>query len=146
MASQPVLPNEVLIRRGGACAPQHKARSPKRTSLLERLLVSKFRYRYPVLYGLFFELRSFLHSIQPVRKQGGTRSLEIGSVFQQQDAQPYLVRNMRTQARTRDIQKLLSDCPSLSAEDCHLFLRGLDAGQEYSESFDTAGSCGDMQS
>lgn len=134
-----------LPKGGGDDGRSRISPHPKKASLLEWLSVSKFPYRHPVLYGLLFELRSFLHRIQLVRKRGGTRSLEIGLTYQQQDAQSGLVPNSQTQARTLGIQKLLSAYPWVSGEDCHLFLIGWNAAQEWRESFDIVKSSGDKQ-
>lgn len=124
------------------CAPRHSGQSQRISSFWERLPHSTFPYRHPVLHGLLLELRSFYHRIQLVWQRGGTRALQIGSVFQSLDGEPYLALNRRTQARSQDIQQLLSDFPWVSSEDCHLFLAGWEAGQEYSESSDTAESNG----
>jgi hypothetical protein len=80
--------------QGGACAQPHRVPSQKTASLLERLSVSKFPWRYPVLYGLIFELRTFYHRIRLLWIRGHIRPLEIGLTFQ--EASPgYLVRNRR---------------------------------------------------
>ena len=131
MDRQPLLPNVFpLIRQSGACAQHRKLQCRQTASLLERLSVSKFPRRHPILYGLAFEFRTFYHRIQLLGRRGCTRPLEIGPVFE--EASPgCLVHNKRTQARSRDIQKLLADSPYLSFEDCHLFLLGWDAGEEW---------------
>lgn len=125
------------IPRSAICAPLHSRRSLRNASLWEKLSASKFPFRHPVLHGSLFELRSFFHRILLLWRRGGTRSIEIGSVYQQQGAQQHLVRNKRTQARSRDIQKLLSDFPWLSGEDCHLFLMGWSAGSEWRSDSDS---------
>lgn len=132
--------DEVLVvRQSGVYDRPRKERSLKTSSLLERLSVSKFPLRCPRLYGLLFELRSFAHRIRSLWKRGHTRPIQIGLAFQL-DAQQFLVRNKRTQARSTDIQKLHADSPWLSLEDCHLFLRGWDAGEEWHRSLGTATS------
>jgi hypothetical protein len=80
---QTLLSGELPLRRSGACAHRRIKLYLKNASLLERLSVSKFPFRHPVLYGLFLELRSFAHRIRSLVKRGGTRPLEIGSVYQQ---------------------------------------------------------------
>jgi hypothetical protein len=145
MACQRASPHEVLINRSEVCVQTRIAPNRKMSNLLERFSVSKLPFRRPVLYGLFLELRSFLHRIQALTKRGGTRPLEIGSVYQRLNAGPFPVLNKRTQARSRDIQKLLSDFPWLSSEDCHLFLTGWDSGREYSEVLGTARSSENKQ-
>jgi len=129
MDRRPLLPNVFpLTRQSGAGAPRRTLQCRQNASLLERLSVSKFPRHYPRLYGLLFEVRSFRHRIQLLWRRGSTRQLEMGSVFV--EASPgFLSRNKRTQARSKDIQKLLADCPYLSFEDCHLFLLGWDAGE-----------------
>ena len=111
-------------------------RTRKTSSLLKWLSVSKFPFRHPVLYGSLLELRSFLHRIQSLRKQGDILPLEIGLAYQQSSDPKYLVRNRRTQARSQGIQKLLSGSPWLSTEDCRLFLKGWDSAEELGK-----GSC-----
>jgi len=78
MASQPVLSGDLPLHRSGAYAQPRTKLCPKSASLLERLSVSKFPFRHPVLYGLFLELRSVAHRIRSLMKRGGTRPLEIG--------------------------------------------------------------------
>jgi hypothetical protein len=142
MASQPVLPDEILIRRTVVGDPPRIAQCPKTASLLERLSVSKFPFRHPVLYGLLLELRSFSHRILCLGRQGDIRALEIGLVYQRSFPETNLVLNRRTQARTQDIRKLLSDSPWLTTEDCRLFLTGWDRGQEYGEGSGTLKNSG----
>ena len=138
--AQHVPVDEVLVvRQSGVYDRLHKERFLKTSSLLERLSVSKFPLRSPRLYGLLFELRSFAHRIRSLWKRGHTRPIQIGLAFQL-DAQQFLVRNKRTQARSTDIRKLHADSPWLSLEDCHLFLRGWDAGEEWRRSFGMATS------
>jgi hypothetical protein len=105
-------------------------RHQKKSSFLHRLSESKFPTIFPRLYGLLFELRSFRYRIVFLWRRGGTRSLQIGPVFDA-DRNGFLVQNKRTQARNWDIQKLLSDFPFLAPEDCHLFLLGWDAGSGF---------------
>jgi hypothetical protein len=105
--------------------------SPEIANPSEVPSVSKFPYRYPRLHGLFLELCSFLHRIPQVWRQGGTRRLEIGSVYQRQDDQISFRLNMQTQARIRDMQRLLVQVPWCSGEDCRLFLLGWNAGSEW---------------
>src|ERR1700680_3281932 len=69
----------------------------------------------------------------------------MGSTYRQQDGQPYLVLNRQTQARTPGIQQLLSDCPGLPGEDCHLFLTGWSAGRESGGRLDSVESSEDGQ-
>src|SRR5260370_41612434 len=71
--------------------------SQKNASLLERLSVSKFPFRHPVLHGLLLELRSFRHRIQLLWQRRGTRLLEIGLVYQQTCHPLHLVLNRQTQ-------------------------------------------------
>ena len=130
---------DVRIRQGATCGPPHTKQNRRTSSLLERLSLSKFPTRHPVLYEAFFELRSFYHRIQLLRSRGGSRRLEMGLVFEPA-SHGYLVRSRRTHARNRDTQKLLSDYPWLSLEDCHLFLLGWDAGEEWRERADNTAS------
>ncbi len=134
------MPNDGLpLGHSEACVRPRTKRFPKNASLWEQLSVSKFPQRHPVLYGSLFELRSFAHRIRSLVKRGGIRPVEIGLAFQL-DAQQFLVRNKRTQARRTGIQKLHADSPWLSFEDCHLFLTGWDAGEEWHRSSGTARS------
>jgi hypothetical protein len=141
-ASQRVSSGVLPLGHSEVDAQPHIARSLQNSSFWERLSVSKFPYRHPVLYGSLLELRSFAHRIRSLVKRGDIRPVEIGFVFQQSPFQQHLVRNRRTQARTTDIQKLLSDCPWLSGEDCYLFLQGWIAGEEWHRSLGTAESGG----
>jgi len=144
--AQTVLPSGVSgIHRSAICAQPRTERCQKTSNLLERLSMSKFPYRHPVLYGLLFELRSFGHRIQSLRKRGDIRPLEIGFVYQPLDAHGCLVRNKLTQARSTGIQQLLAEYPWLSAEDCYLFLVGWNAGREWHESLGTAENSDDRQ-
>lgn len=131
MASQRVLPDELPLGHSETCDHAHTKLFLKNASLLERLSVSKFPYRHPVLYGSLLELRSFLHRIQSLRKQGDIRPAEIGLVYQQSPVRGYLVRNMRSQARTQGIRKLLCDSPWLTTEDYRLFLAGWESAEEW---------------
>jgi hypothetical protein len=89
------------VRRNGVCGHSHTERTLRNTSLLERLSVSKFPFRHPVLHGLLLELRSFRHRIQRLWQQGGTRFLETGPVYQQKGPLSHLVLNRQTQLRTQ---------------------------------------------
>jgi len=119
------------IRQSAAYALPRTGRCRKTATFLERLSLSKFPSQYPVLYGSLLELRSFFHRIQSLARRGDILSLEIGPVYQQRDAQRGLVRNKRTQARKMGIQKPLSDFPWQTGEDCHLFLCGWNAAEEW---------------
>ena len=129
-------------RQDVACVPLHTAQSQKTATLWEWLSASKFPYRHPVLYGSLLELRNFAHRIQSLRKQGDIRPAEIGLVYQQSPLPGYLVRNTRSQGRSRGIQKLLSHSPWLTTEDCRLFLAGWDMAEEWRERLDTEDSSG----
>jgi hypothetical protein len=100
------------------------------SSLLERLSVSRFPYRFPRWYALLLELRTFYHRIQLLRKRGRIAYLEMGPAW---EASPTggLVPNKRAQARSMDMQQLLSLYCWLSPEDCHVYLLGWDAGEGY---------------
>jgi hypothetical protein len=126
------------IRQSGACAQPHTAPSPKTASLLQRLSVSSFPFRHPLLYGSLLELRSLIGRIRCLWKQGDIRPIEIGLVYQQESAGSHLVRNRRSQARSRGIQQLLVACPWASSEDGRLFLAGWDAAEEWHKSLDSA--------
>jgi len=113
----------------GATDGQPRSEPNLRTSnSMASLSVSKFPFRFPILHGLFLELRSFLHRSQLVWQRGGTRPLEIGSVYQRQDDQISFRVNMQTQARILDMQRLMASVPWCSGEDCQLFLLGWNAG------------------
>jgi hypothetical protein len=137
--SRPTPPNELReIHRSAACVHSRTAPSRKTPSLLERLSLSKFPWRHPVLYGSLLELRSLVGRIQCLRRQGDIRPIEIGLVYQQTSAGSHLVRNRRSQARSRGIQQLLAACPWASNEDGRLFLAGWDAAEEWREILDSA--------
>lgn len=106
---------------------------------------SKFPFRHPRLHGLFLELRSFLHRILLVWRQGGTRPLEMGLVYQASDDQKSFHVNTRTQARIRDTQELLKRFPWCSGEDCQIFLLGWDSGSEWRGYADTSSKNVDRQ-
>src|SRR5271165_6653995 len=70
--------------RSAACAPSHK--EPSRGSSTFRgqwqaPKLPRFLYGYPRIYGLFWEVRSFLHRSLLVWKRGGIRPLPVGKVF-----------------------------------------------------------------
>jgi hypothetical protein len=117
----------------------------KNASPLERLSVSKFPFRRPILHGLLLELRSFRHRIQLLWQRGGTRLLETGLVYQQTLPQSYPVLNKQTQLRTQGIKRLLAEFPWLTGEDCHLFLLGWNAGLESGVCLDTAQNSADIK-
>lgn len=131
MEVEPVLPNEVQSHQSEACVQPRIAQSRRNASFWEWLLASSFPYRHPVLYGSLLELRNCLHRIQSLRKQGDIRPAQIGPVYQQSQLPGYLVRNKRSQGRSLGIQKLLSDSPWLTTEDCRLFLAGWDTAEEW---------------
>jgi hypothetical protein len=133
------------VRPSAVGAQPRSERNRQTASLFERLSASKFPFRHPILHGLLFELRSFRHRIQLLWQRGGTRLLETGSVYQQTGPPSCLVLNRQTQLRTQGIQRLLSECPWLSGEDCYLFLMGWNRGWESCEGLDTAKSSGDMR-
>jgi hypothetical protein len=127
------------LRQTGAYVQPRTWLSHRISSLLERVSRSNFPTRHPVLYGSLFELRSFSHRIRLLRSLDGICHLEMGRSFEP-TCHGHLARNKRTHSRSRDTQKLLEDCPWLSTLDCHLFLLGWDAGEEFRGSLDTAGS------
>jgi hypothetical protein len=132
--------------QGGVDAQPYNERYPKNANLPEQPSASKFPVRHPILHGLFLELCSFRHRIQLLWQQGGTRSLEIGPVYQQTNSQSYPVLNKQTHLRIQGIQRLLAECPWLSGEDCRLFLLGWNRALESGAILDdTAQSNVDMQ-
>jgi hypothetical protein len=141
-ASQRVSNGALPLGRSEIGGQLRKELCPKNASLLIPLSVSRFPQRHPVLYGSLLELRSFGHRIRFLVKRGGIRPAEIGPVYQQSPVPGYLVRNTRSQARIQGIQKLLSDSPWLTTDDCHLFLAGWDSAEEWRASSDTAESGG----
>lgn len=126
------------IDLNAASVPLCNAQSQRRSNRAVRPSVSMFPLRHPVLHGLVCECRTFLHRMTVLCKRGGTRQLQMGLVHQPSSTGEYLVSNKRTAIRIRDIQKLVSDHHSLSAEDCHLFLQGWDKGSEFRASSDSA--------
>jgi hypothetical protein len=139
--ARPALPNGFReIRQSGACVQPRIAQNPRTASFWERLGVSTFLWRFPVLYGSFLELRNCAHRIQSLRKQGDILPAEIGLVYQRSQAPAYLVRNRRSQGRSLGIRKLLSDSPWMTTEDCRLFLAGWDTAEEWRERSDTEDS------
>jgi hypothetical protein len=133
------------IRRSAACDQPSSEHHPRKSNLWEQLSASKFPWRFPVLHGLFCELRSFYHRIRLLWKRGHTRQLETGYIYQPSQIPEYLELNKRTQARTLGIQKLLSDFPWMSAEDCYPFLLGWDAGEEWCEHLNSVKNDGRSQ-
>ncbi len=133
------------VHRSVTGVPLRTLPSQKNASLLERLSVSRFPFRHPVLHGLLLELRSFRHRIRLLWQLGGTRLLETGSVYQQTSHPLYLVLNRQTRLRTLGIQHLLAEQPWVSGEDCRLFLMGWNKGWESSEASDMANSSEDMR-
>ena len=130
-----------VIRKTGplpiaACVQPHSMPNRKTSSLLEWLSASKFPFRHPVLYGLFLELRSFVHRIRSLRKPGDIRPLQISSVYQQSSESQHLRLNTETQARSEGKQKLLADSRWATTEDCRLFLAGWEAAGEWYRSLD----------
>ena len=119
--------------QSGDCVRPCSERYPRHASFWDRLAASKFPFRHPLLHGLLLELCSFRHRIRLLWKRGGTRLLEIGSVYQEQGHPSCLVLNRQTHLRTQGIQRLLSECPWLTGEDCHLFLTGWNAALESCE-------------
>lgn len=138
------LPKEAFyLSEDGAYVPPRNGRYLRIANLLAGCSVSRLPYRLPRLYGLFLELRSFLHRIRLVWRRGGTCFLETGPVYQQTFLPSPLALNRQTQLRTHGIQRLLSDCPWLSGEDCYLFLMGWNVGWESCDGLDTAKSSAD---
>jgi hypothetical protein len=125
-----------LMGRSAIGDHSDNGQSPEIANTSEVHSVSRFPYHYPRLHGLFLELCSFLHRIPLVWRQGGTRPLEIGSVYQRQDDQISFRVNMQTQARILDMQQLLASVPWCSGEDCQLFLLGWNAGSGWSDGLD----------
>jgi len=92
--------------------------------------VCKFQMRYPRLHRSFLELRSVVHRIRLLWRQGSIDLPRMGHEWYR-DADHNLRVNMRTQGRIRDIQNLLARQSWASPEDCRLFLSGWDAGCEW---------------
>jgi len=126
----------VLMGRSAIGDQPDNGQSPEIANPLAVPSVSKFPYRYPRLHGLFLEPCSFLHRIPLVWRQGGTRPLEIGSVYQRQDDQISFRVNMQTQARILDMQRLMASAPWCSGEDHQLFLLGWNAGSGWRDALD----------
>jgi hypothetical protein len=109
-----------------------RSEQTRRNAILRgRLWVSNFLYRHDVLYGSLLELRNSCHRIHSLWKQGCIRPAEIGPVYQQSPVPGLLVRNTQSQGRSLGIQKLLSDSPWMTAEDCAIFLLGWDKAEEW---------------
>ena len=125
------------IHQSEACVQPHSVPNQKSANLWERLSLSRIPYRFPVWYGSLLELRSCFHRIQSLLRQGDIRPAEIGPVYQQSLVPEYLVRNTRSQGRSLGIQKLLSDSPWMTTEDCRIFLSGWDTAEEWRERLDT---------
>ncbi|HTC47094.1 MAG TPA: hypothetical protein VK722_07210 [Candidatus Aquilonibacter sp.] len=102
------------------------------SSLWEQLSLSKFPYRWKLLYGLLLEIRSFYHRILLLQKRGCIRQLEMGLVYEKAN-DGSLTLNKQTRARTQDMQRLLASLPWLSPEDGYLMLLGWNAGSESRE-------------
>lgn len=126
------------LHQSAVCVRPHTAPSRKTASLLERLSVSKFPFRDPVLCGSLLELRSLIGRIRSPSKQGDIRPIEIGLVYQQTSVGSHLVRHRRSQAHSRGIQQLLAASPWAPCGDGRLFLAGWDAAKEWRKSLDTA--------
>lgn len=139
------LPTEPFyLSKNGVYVPPRNGRYLRIASLLAGFSISRLPYRFPRLHGLFLELCSFRHRIQLVWRRGGTCFLETGPVYQQTSLQSHPVLNRQTQLRTQGIQRLLSEYPWLSGEDCNLFLMGWNKGWKSCETLGTANSSGDM--
>jgi hypothetical protein len=106
-------------------------------NLLEGLSASRFSFRFPRLYGLILEYRSFYHRIRYLRKRADIRQPQMGPLWETSEF-GHLIPNRRTRARIQDMQQALSLQPWLSPEDWQLFLEGWDAGSEYSAHSDPA--------
>jgi hypothetical protein len=126
----------VRMRRGVIGDRSGNGQNPEIANPSALPSVSKFPYRYSKLHGLFWELCSFLHRSGLVWQRGGTRPLEIGSVYQRQDNQTSYRVNMQTRARIPDMQRLLVNFPSCSGQDCQFFLLGWNAGSEWNDGLD----------
>jgi hypothetical protein len=135
----------VLMGRGVIGDRSDNGQSPEIANPSVLPSVSKFPFRFPRLHGLFWELCSFLHRIQLVWQRGGTRPLEIGSVYQRQDNQTSYRVNMQTRARILDMQRLLVNFPSCSGQDCQFFLLGWNAGSEWNDGLDNPDNSVDRQ-
>ena len=117
--------------RNGDCLPLRTGQTHRNATLRGRLSVSNFLYRHELLYGSILELCNCLHRIQSLWKLGYIRPAEIGPVYQQSPVPGFLVRNTRSQGRSLGIQKLLSDSPWMTTEDCAIFLLGWDRAEEW---------------
>jgi hypothetical protein len=106
-------------------------------NFLEGFSAAKFPFRFPRLYGLTLEIRSFRYRIQRLWKRGDILQPQMGHVWET-SALGHLIPNRRTQARIEDMQQVLSSHPWLSPEDWHVFLMGWDAGSEYGAHSDPA--------
>ena len=107
-------------------------RTPKQTSnLWERLSVSRFPFRFPLLYGSLLESRSFYHRIRCLSRRGDISRSQMGPLWET-SVLGHLILNKRTQARIQDMQRMLSSEPWRSPEEWDLYLMGWDAGSEYS--------------
>jgi hypothetical protein len=107
----------------------HKYTLEKTSSLWGALSLSRFPYRFRLLYGLLVECRSLYHRIRLLRLRNGRSQPRMGREFLL-DASGHLVLNKRTQAHTQDMQQIRARHPWLSPEDWNLFLIGWDAGWE----------------
>ncbi len=108
----------------------------------ERLSVSSFPYRHPILYALLLELRSSYHRIRLAWQRGGTREIQMGPTWQRL-LSGHLIPNKQTQGRIEDMRRWLSSREWSSPEEWDVFLKGWDAGWVFRDRLDTEASSED---
>jgi len=145
-ANPPVPIGGFYSSEDGVYVPPGNALIRRIASFLVSFSASKFPYRFPKLHGLFSEICSCCHRIRLVWLRGGARQLDIYPVYQTRSLQTVCQMNTRILARSRDIQKLVTDAPWCSMEDRYLFLLGWDLGSEWSADFGNSNNCGHIPS
>jgi hypothetical protein len=128
-ADVPMLYTDGLSSEQLGDAHFHTYTLARMSSLWESLSLSKFSCRFQLLYGLLLERRSLYHRIRLLRLRNHISRPRMGQEFQQ-DTSGHLRLNRRTQARTKDMQRIRERHPWLSLEDWNLFLVGWGAGWE----------------